>query len=110
MFLDSISELVSKGGFACVFKAKRKSDGKIVAVKIPISLDASTDKIFVRGIENRTKLEHENIVRVYNYNVLLLPYFEMELCDCSLDDIAKPVDTEKACGYGEGFVADISHL
>ena len=88
-------EYIGKGGFARVFKAKRK-DGKVVAVKIPISLDEATGKSFIREIENWTKLNHGNIVRVYDYNILPIPYFEMELCDCSLADIKKPIEPEKA--------------
>ncbi|MBW9221687.1 protein kinase [Methanothermococcus sp. SCGC AD-155-C09] len=88
-------EYIGKGGFARVFKAKRK-DGKEVAVKIPISLDESTGKSFLKEIENWTKLNHKNIVKVYHYNILPIPYFEMELCDQSLEDLDKPLDPEKA--------------
>ena len=88
-------EFIGKGGFARVFKAKRR-DGKEVAVKIPISLDPATGKSFLREIENWTKLNHENIVRVYDYNILPIPYFEMELCDCSLNELDKPLEPEKA--------------
>jgi len=89
-------ELIGEGGFARIFKAKRKRDGKEVAVKIPISLDRITGKSFLREIENWTKLEHPNIVKVYDYNILPIPYVEMELCDCSLADLQKPVNAEKA--------------
>ena len=89
------SEFIGKGGFARVFKAKRK-DGKYVAVKIPISLDASTGKSFIAEMQNWTKLEHSNIVRVYDYNIMPMPYFEMELCDGSLAEMKKPVDCEEA--------------
>ncbi|MBW9222776.1 protein kinase [Methanothermococcus sp. SCGC AD-155-C09] len=88
-------EFIGKGGFARVFKGKHK-DGKEVAVKIPISLDESTGKSFLKEIENWTKLNHKNIVKVYNYNILPIPYFEMELCDKSLADLRKPLDPEKA--------------
>ena len=86
---------IGKGGFARVFKAKRKN-GKIVAVKIPISLDPATGKSFIKELTNWTKLEHPNIVEVHDYNILPIPYFEMELCDFSLADIKKPVEPEKA--------------
>jgi len=88
-------EFIGKGGFARVFKAKRK-DGKEVAVKIPISLDESTGKSFLKEIINWTKLNHKNIVKVYDYNILPIPYFEMELCDKSLADLKKPLDPERA--------------
>ena len=88
-------EFIGKGGFARVFKAKRK-DGKLVAVKIPISLDPATGKSFIKELTNWTRLEHENIVKVFDYNILPIPFFEMELCDQSLADLPKPVDPEKA--------------
>ncbi|HEC88636.1 MAG TPA: serine/threonine protein kinase [Thermoplasmata archaeon] len=88
--------LIGQGGFARVFKVRRKNDGKEVAIKIPIAMDSSTGKSFIKEIENWTKLKHENIVEVYDYNVLPVPYFEMELCDESLEDMKKPMDIEKA--------------
>lgn len=89
------SEFLGKGGFARVFKAKRK-DGQEVAVKIPISLDAATGKSFIAEIKNWTDFEHKNIVRVFDYNIMPVPYFEMELCDSSLAEMKKPLDTQEA--------------
>ena len=88
--------LIGQGGFARVFRVKRKKDGKEVAVKVPISLDVSVGKSFIKELENWTKLRHENIVEVYDYNVLPIPYFEMELCDENLDDMEKPMEIERA--------------
>ena len=82
-------EFIGKGGFARVFKAKRKQDGKVVAIKIPISLDSATGKSFLREIENWTKLKHPNIVRVYDYNILPIPFFEMEYCEDSLENLLR---------------------
>ncbi len=82
-------EFIGKGGFARVFKAKRKRDGKVVAIKIPISLDSATGKSFLREIENWTKLKHPNIVRVYDYNILPIPFFEMEYCEDSLENLLR---------------------
>jgi hypothetical protein len=45
---------------------------------------------------NWTNLVHKNIVRVYYYNIFPVPYIEMELCDCSLADIKKPVGPDHA--------------
>ena len=88
-------ELIGKGGFARVFKAKRK-DGQYVAVKIPISLDESTGKSFIAELQNWTRLDHPNIVKVYNFNIMPSPYFEMELCDNSLAEMKKPIESEEA--------------
>ncbi|AEO13933.1 protein kinase [Thermococcus sp. AM4] len=88
-------EFLGEGGFARVYKAKRK-DGKVVAVKIPISLDPTTGKSFLREIGNWTKLKHPNIVRVYDYNILPIPFFEMEYCESSLEKLPKPLPVEVA--------------
>jgi serine/threonine protein kinase len=89
------SEFIGKGGFARVFKAKRR-DGVYVAVKVPIDLDESTGKSFIAEMQNWTKFSHPNIVKIYDYNIMPLPYFEEELCDSSLDKIKKPLDCAKA--------------
>ncbi len=89
------TSFLGKGGFARVFKAKR-SDGKEVAVKIPISLDASTGKSFIAEMQNWTQLKHPNIVQIYDYNIMPMPYFEMELCDGSLNELEKPIDIKEA--------------
>ncbi|MCX6688079.1 MAG: serine/threonine-protein kinase, partial [Methanoregula sp.] len=89
------SEFIGKGGFARVFKAKRR-DGVYVAVKVPIDLDESTGKSFIAEMQNWTKFSHPNIVKIYDYNIMPLPYFEEELCDSSLDKLKKPLDCAKA--------------
>ena len=88
--------MIGKGGFARVFRANRKMDDKEIAVKIPISMDRSVGKSFIKELENWTKLKHQNIVEVFEYNVLPLPYFEMEICDSSLENLSKPMEIEKA--------------
>nr|WP_206204180.1 serine/threonine-protein kinase [Thermococcus sp. 18S1] len=88
-------ELIGKGGFARVYKAKRK-DGKIVAVKIPLSLDENTGKAFLREITNWLHLKHPNIVRLYDANILPIPFLEMEYCESSLEKLSKPMPIEVA--------------
>jgi hypothetical protein len=86
-----------KGGFARVFKAKRKTDSKTVAVKIPISLDEGTGRSFLREITSWQRLNHENIITLYDANILPIPYLEMEYADSgSLDQMNKPVDVDTA--------------
>jgi hypothetical protein len=89
------SEFIGKGGFARVFKAKRK-DGQYVAVKVPIDLDESTGKSFIAEMQNWTKFNHPNIVKIFDYNIMPFPYFEEELCDSSLDKLKKPMGTAQA--------------
>lgn len=87
---------IGRGGFANVFKAKRRADSINVAVKVPINLDAATGRSFLREINSWQLLNHVNIVRLLDYNILPIPYFEMELCEKSLNEIAKPIDIYRA--------------
>ena len=90
-------ELIGKGGFGRVFKAKRKTDDKVVAVKIPVSLDEATGNSFLKEIKAWEELDHPNIVRLYGRNILPIPYFEMEYMDGGgLEEIKKPVDVDEA--------------
>ena len=86
-----------KGGFARVFRAKRNTDNKTVAVKIPISLDEGTGRSFLREITSWQRLNHENIITLYDANILPIPYLEIEYADAgSLDQMNKPVDVDTA--------------
>ena len=90
-------EYIGKGGFARVFKAKRVSDGEVVAIKIPISLDEATGKSFLKEIKAWERLNHQNIVGLYDMNIMPIPYFEMEYVENdSLEEIKKPIDIDKA--------------
>ena len=89
------SEFIGEGGFANIFKA-RSSDGQYVAIKIPISPDETTGRSFLAELQNWTKLDHPNIVKVYDFNILPVAYFEMELCEGSLSDVKKPVENRLA--------------
>jgi hypothetical protein len=88
--------LIGSGGFARVFRAKRKADGTEVAVKVPKTLDASTGRSFIREITSWQQLRHMNIVRLCDLNILPVPYIEMELCQRSLNELPKPLDTQQA--------------
>ncbi|PKL62234.1 MAG: hypothetical protein CVV31_07175 [Methanomicrobiales archaeon HGW-Methanomicrobiales-2] len=89
------SMLIGQGGFARVFMAT-KSDGSVVAVKVPIALDPSTGRSFIAEILNWVHLDHRNIVRVVDYNILPVPFIEMEYCSRSLSTIDKPVPSPEA--------------
>ncbi|MDK2783181.1 MAG: eukaryotic-like serine/threonine-protein kinase [Thermococcaceae archaeon] len=99
--VESLTELYSEmqyigeGGFARVYKAKRK-DGKVVAVKIPKTLDPAIGRAFVREISNWLHLKHSNIVELYDVNVIPIPYLEMEYCESSLAKLPKPLPLEEA--------------
>jgi serine/threonine protein kinase len=88
---------IGSGGFARVFKVRRQ-DGRIVAVKIPLSLDEVTGKSFLREITSWQRLNHMNIVSLFDANVLPIPYLEQEYVEGgNLEDLRKPLETAKAC-------------
>jgi len=86
---------LGKGGFARVFRAKR-TDGTPIVVKIPIYLDTLTGKTFIAEMQTWKKLSHPNIVKLYDFNIMPMPYLEEEACDSTLADIKKPVEPEEA--------------
>ena len=89
-------QFVGKGGFARVFRTQRE-DGRVVAVKIPISLDESTGKSFIREISVWQQISHENIIDLYDMNVFPIPYLELEYVDGgSLDTLKIPMEIEQA--------------
>jgi len=89
------SVLIGQGGFARVFKVTKR-DGSVVAVKVPIALDPSTGRSFIAEIQNWVHLDHRNIVRVIDYNILPVPFIEMEYCSTSLSAIDKPIPSHEA--------------
>jgi len=89
-------ELIGQGGFAWVYRARRRKDGRVVALKIPKNLDTATGKAFLREISNWLHLKHPNIVELYDANVLPIPYLEMEYCDKPLSKLRKPVSIDEA--------------
>jgi hypothetical protein len=95
------------GGMSRVFSAKRNTDGRMVAVKIPISFDTTTGKCFMKEILAWEGLRHENIVEITEANILPVPYVEMEYIRSTLDDLQKPLPARKAaeivCGIAEGL-------
>jgi len=110
-------ELLGEGGFAKVFKAKRKKDGKIVALKIPM-IDERTSKTFLREVSTWLQLNHPNIVKLHDVDILPVPYLEMEFVEGTkvngrtvrdLCDYPKPVDEGTALRLIRGIAAGLKH-
>jgi serine/threonine protein kinase len=97
-------EQIGEGGFAQVFKATRKKDNIIVAVKIP-KLDEKTGRMFLNEVSAWRTLNHENIVKLLDANVHPAAYLETEYIDGieikgkpirDLSKYPKPVEEELA--------------
>ncbi|WP_010476901.1 serine/threonine-protein kinase [Thermococcus zilligii] len=110
-------ELIGKGGFANVYKAKRRDDGKIVALKIP-HIDERTSSLFIKEVAAWYNLNHKNIVRLYRADILPVPYLEMEFVEGAevdgklardLDKYPKPVDEKTALKLIEGIAEGLKH-
>ncbi len=78
-------EKVGSGGMASVFRARRQSDGLIVALKIPMEqyvADAKFIRRFHREAEVAQRLDHPNIVRTFEHGSLgIKHYMVMEFVD-----------------------------
>jgi hypothetical protein len=82
---------LGEGGFGRVFKAIR-SDGTDVAIKIPKTFDKRSEKTFITEVSNWNKLDHPNIVKLYDYKILPIPFIEVEYCERMLEHGQKPLD------------------
>lgn len=80
-----ILEKVGSGGMASVFRARRRSDGTVVALKVPMEqyvADAKFIRRFHREAEVAQRLDHPNIVRTYEHGALgVQHYMAMEFVD-----------------------------
>ncbi len=81
-----ILKVLGHGGFSAVFKARRKADGNIIALKqLDLTLENENDKEyrdFKEEVDILKKLDHPNIVKVYEEHILdHKPSLEMEFVD-----------------------------
>jgi len=110
-------EFLGEGGFAKVFKVKRKKDGKTAALKIP-RIDEKTSKTFIREVSTWLHLDHPNIVKLYDVDILPVPYLEMEYVEGvelngktirTLDGYPKPADERTALKLIRGIAEGLKH-
>ncbi len=110
-------EMLGKGGFASVFKAKRKADEEILALKIP-RIDEKTSPYFIKEVAAWYNLNHPNIVRLYKSDLLPVPYLEMEFVEGvekdgvfvrELEKYPKPLPETGALKLIRGIAAGLSH-
>ena len=87
-----VLERVGIGGMGSVYRAKRRHDGRIVALKVPQEkylADAKFVKRFYREAEVLKRFAHPNIVRVFDYRMQAPEhYIAMEFLEGeSLEDL-----------------------
>lgn len=83
-------DYLGEGGFGRVFKAVNK-DGQKVAIKIPKTFDKRAERTFITEVSNWSHLDHPNIVKLYDFKILPIPYIETEYCDDILEKEMKPL-------------------
>jgi len=111
-------KFIGAGGFGEVYKVKRLKDGKVVAVKIP-KIDERTSKIFIDEVAAWRNLNHKNIVRLYEADILPIPHLEMEYVDGanvggkivrSLNEYPREhLTEERVLGLIEGIARGLQH-
>ena len=106
-FLNPV--LIGEGGLARVFRAQNARTHQTVAVKIPVRFDEITGTHFTKDIVFWQGLEHKNIIRIYSFNILPVPYIEMEYATSSLSAIPLPLPEEKAVGMILGIAHGLAY-
>ncbi len=108
---DRYTELqyIGKGGIARIYRARRRFDDRVVAVKIPVSFDEATGKAFLKEMRVWEELHHPNIVEVSEVNILPFPYVEMEYIGRSLDQLEKPMEISRAVHLIQGIAAGLAY-
>jgi len=78
---------IGRGGNATVYRAVRKNDGQVAAIKVPRDIEEGetlSDKLlisFQTEANTWSKLDHPNIVRVYQYGLRPYPWIAIELME-----------------------------
>ncbi len=91
---------IGGGGFADVYKATRKKEGDIVAVKVPRNMNRPAEDVFFREVRTWEKLNHRNIVKLINPRLNPMPHLVLEYVDGgSLEEYLKKqeIDIQTAC-------------
>ena len=101
-------EVIGSGGVSRVFRARRKDSGRIVAVKVPLTMDEVTGMAFLKEMRTWEELNHENIARILGANILPVPYVEMEFFPRSLAEIRKPLDIRTAARIVTGIARGLA--
>lgn len=99
---------IGRGGLGEVFSARRRDDGQVVAVKVPLARDEVTGRAFMNEMRFLEDLNHPNILAVHSVNILPLPFVEMEYLPRTLNDLDKPLPPETAARIAAGIAAGLA--
>ncbi len=111
-------EFLGEGGFARVYKVKRRKDGKVVAVKIPSLGSEAAKKAFLKEVKAWSRLDHPNIVKLYGAYKTPVPHIEMEYVEGArirrrlvrdLGAYPVPADEETALRLVRGIAEGLKH-
>ena len=112
-----VLEKVGSGGMASVYRARRKSDGRIIALKIPMEqyvADAKFIRRFHREAEVAQRLDHPNIVHTFEHGSVGVKHFmAMEFVDGrSLEAYVegKDLDTDLSAEVMKSVVRALQHI
>jgi serine/threonine protein kinase len=79
-----VGPLLGRGGMGSVYMAKRKADGRVVALKLMqpgVVLDGHSREAFAREVEVTASLRHPNVVALYDHGLEGDTfYFALEYC------------------------------
>ena len=99
---------IGRGGLGEVFSARRRDDGQVVAVKVPLARDEVTGRAFMNEMRFLEELNHPNILAVHSVNILPVPFVEMEYLPRTLKDLDKPLPPETAARIAAGIAAGLA--
>ena len=112
-----VLEKVGSGGMASVYRARRKSDGKTIALKIPMEqyvADAKFIRRFHREAEVAQRLDHPNIVHTFEHGSVGVKHFmAMEFVDGrSLEAYVEgeDLDTDLSVEVMKAVVRALQHI
>jgi len=110
-------EFLGEGGFAKVFKVKKKKDKKIIALKV-FPANEKAKKFFTKEVRAWKLLDHPNIVKLYNAFESPMPHLELEFVEGyrinenlirDLEQYPKPIDEKLALRFIEGIANGLKH-
>jgi len=75
-----LMDAIGFGGFADIYKARRKEDGQTVAIKIPrlAQFETVDPSAFLQEAQLWSRLDHPNIVKVFEFGTKPYPWIAVE--------------------------------